>query len=147
MTLKYGATPATQLVTETSALTIRPDRAIKIRSVSCPVCHVPVGEACVSSNGKPVVHSSRRRMAIRAENASYCAADVTFARRLPTYTRRGLREAANLSRRDLAALFNVSDQTIGRWENGKSVPTGPEGAAYGIWMRERLAAQPRPEQG
>lgn len=126
---------------------IRRDRAVLIRAVDCPTCKAPADYPCVSSTGKAAVHGSRRRMAIRAENASYALADVTYARRLPTYSRRGLREAAGHSRDDLAGLLGVTSSLVGRYERGEAVPTGPEGAAYGIWLRSRIDAQVEPVEG
>jgi hypothetical protein len=48
-------------------LRVRNSPAIRVRIVPCPECGAGVGEACITSNGKPLygAHRSRRRLSIR----------------------------------------------------------------------------------
>lgn len=41
-----------------------------------------------------------------------------------------IREAARLSRHEVAAHLGTSATTVRRWEKGERKPTGPLGAAY-----------------
>lgn len=116
------------------------DRPVNARAVACPVCKSPVGYPCVSSTGGTAHHGPRRRMALRAESASYDVADVTFARRTPTYTRRALRDQSGLDREAVAEVCGTTAGRIGTWERG-GIPGGPEGATYGRWLRAQLDDQ------
>lgn len=47
---------------------LKRDRRVSVISVPCPSCKQPVGERCINAAGQvSMQHSSRRRMALRAE--------------------------------------------------------------------------------
>lgn len=123
----------------TTSLWATQDRHIKSRAVECPTCGAEVGEACASATGKRATHPSRRRMAIRAENASYDLDDALFARSLTSRGRMGLRLRAGLSRRALAELIGVEPHLVTKWEQHPVGPSGgPDAARYGAWLRGQL---------
>lgn len=44
------------------------DRPVRSQAVVCPTCGAGVGEPCKTAGGRRTIHTSRRRMALRAEN-------------------------------------------------------------------------------
>lgn len=119
------------------------DRAVKKTTVACPDCAAPVGARCTTKSGtfSNVAHRSRQRLAVRharAQEPSYSVADVEFARLVKPLDRLHAREAASLTRAALGRLLGTDGRQVSRWESG-GVPGGPEGAAYGAWLRERVS--------
>lgn len=118
------------------------DRVVDSTTVVCPDHGTPVGERCRTSTGSIKVCPSRRRMALRLERESqqigYSSADVDYARRQLPETRRKARVATGMTRKALAELLSIPDQSILRYERGQSIPGGPMGATYGKWLRETL---------
>jgi DNA-binding transcriptional regulator YiaG len=114
------------------------DRPINSKTVVCPECKADVGAKCVSAKGEELnnSHKSRRRMAIRAENAGYSIADVEYVLHFTAIGRRRIRNALKISLTQLAEIIGSTYATTSLWEQGKRRATGPAGAAYGIWLRE-----------
>jgi DNA-binding transcriptional regulator YiaG len=49
---------------------------------------------------------------------------------------RAIREAAGLSRSEIADSIKVNQSSIARWENGERMPRGPAAQRYGRLLRE-----------
>lgn len=123
------------------------DRPVRSKAVPCPTCGAVVNEPCVSSTGGRGIHGSRRRMALRALNEDYKVADCEYATNLGPRMRKLIREAMNLSQAALSAQIGMDRLRVRHWEEERVVITGPEGARYGIWLRETKAeAEARMEE-
>lgn len=53
---------------------------------------------------------------------------------------RSIREAADVTQRELAALLGVSQRTLENWEQHRTRPTGPARALLRIFQRNPVAA-------
>jgi DNA-binding transcriptional regulator YiaG len=119
----------------------RNDRHVAVRSVACPTCGVGVGEPCVSSTGKRANHPTRRRMALRAEQApSYSVDDVMFVRCFSPAGRKAIRSDRGITQGQLAEIIGTDREVLSRWERGDSVASGNAGARYGAWLRDQVAS-------
>ncbi|MFI9460933.1 telomere-associated protein Tap [Streptomyces xiamenensis] len=85
-----------------------------------------------------------------AENALFAAVDALVEQAAapgelpPPAERRRLREAAGLTRQQVAGALDVSWQAVAAWESGRAVPRPPKRAAYARLL-ERLAERlPQP---
>lgn len=60
--------------------------------------------------------------------------------RIPDPDVRSIREAADVTQRELAALLGVSQRTLENWEQHRTRPTGPARALLRIFERNPAAA-------
>lgn len=60
--------------------------------------------------------------------------------RIPEPDVRSIREAADVTQRELAALLGVSQRTLENWEQHRTRPTGPARALLRIFQRNPVAA-------
>jgi hypothetical protein len=111
------------------------DRAVDSIAVPCPSCEVPAGTQCISSTGKRTYHVGRRRMALRKE-PPYQWVNVEYAREMPGWMRREVRELMGMRLAEVGKLLDISYDILRHWEVGDGPPpSGPGGAAYGEWLR------------
>ena len=118
----------------------RRDRRVSTKNVvACPTCGAEVGESCVTTDGNAVrtSHTTRRRMAIRANNEQVDLDALRRIRVVGSGARKAVRKQDGATLTTLAAEFGTSHQTLLRWERGLQ-PVGEAGSRYAAWVLERL---------